>query len=104
MNTYTDIFRPIVLLFRRKMDPVAELLETHISIRSMPDNENRVKCILTGHEMAKTEQAINQYVNGKRYKRLSKPCVKAANGKAFFYEDYRTFRKKISKIFRVFSL
>ena len=86
------------------MDPVAELLETHISIRSMPDNENRVKCILTGHEMAKTEQAINQYVNGKRYKRLSKPCVKAANGKAFFYEDYRTFRKKISKIFRVFSL
>jgi len=70
------------------MDPIAELLDTHISIRLMPENDTRVKCILTGHEMAKTEVAINQYINGKRYKRLSKPCVKAANGKSFFYEDY----------------
>ena len=79
------------------MDPVAELLEIHISIRPMSENENRVKCILTGHEMAKTEQAINQYVNGKRYKRLSKPCVKSSNGKSFFYEDYRKFLKKFIK-------
>merc|ERR1712178_616698 len=54
----------------------------------MPDNETRVKWILTGHEMAKTEHAIKEYINGKRYKRLSKPCVKAAGGKSFFYEDY----------------
>jgi hypothetical protein len=74
------------------MDPITELLELHISIRKMPDNHlNRLKCILTGHEMARTEAAINQYINGKRYKRLSKPCVKASNGTSFFYEDYLTY-------------
>ena len=55
------------------MDPVTVLLELHISIRPMPDNHlNRVKCILTGHEMAKTEAAINQYINGKRYSAFMK--------------------------------
>lgn len=45
--------------------------------------EERVRCILTGHEVPCKVPAIIQYLNGKKYKRITKDLEKSFN-----YSDY----------------
>lgn len=36
------------------------------------ENGERIKCVFTGHEMALSSKAVNQYVNGKKYRNFLK--------------------------------
>lgn len=49
---------------------VRKLLKAHKSLQ-LVDKERKVRCELTGHEMPCTVQAIEAYINGKRFQRLS---------------------------------
>ena len=69
---------------------IEDLLAEFISLRPA-ETEDKLKCILTGHELPKTEKAIIQYTSGKKFKRLFTKIAVSNDQKTFAYEKYMEF-------------
>lgn len=74
------------------MADLEQLLQENPSIRPMEDNPEKLKCILSNHEMPKTVKAVEMYINGKKYKKMYKKLSvdksSSTSSQKFIFEEY----------------